>query len=149
MATENWNDDSIQFPRLLSELLAIGLPDDIMDQLAESMDLKKENIMEILARADRHFDSIKPDLTEPEDFPPGIYEVEINRSSWSNRSVLIDFNGEGDLASVALNVAGNLLFGSSHLGEYDVQACERISDRRKHGDTYYENDEGVWVKPST
>jgi hypothetical protein len=57
--TPNWDDDSIQFPRLLSEILAAGLPEETLEQLSISMDLEKSEILEILERADRRFEEIK------------------------------------------------------------------------------------------
>jgi hypothetical protein len=64
---DNWNNDSIQFPRLLSEILAAGLPDETLDELSISMDLERDEILEILNRADRQFEKIKQQRV-----PPGI-----------------------------------------------------------------------------
>lgn len=52
-------DNSVQFPRLLAEILAIGLTDGQMKALETSMDLSKQKIAEILYRADDVFERIK------------------------------------------------------------------------------------------
>lgn len=48
---QRWADDSIQFPRLLAELNAVGLDAEQMKMLAESMDLEWGQIDEIFDRA--------------------------------------------------------------------------------------------------
>jgi hypothetical protein len=56
---ELWDNNSIQLPRLLAEIAAIGLTLDQYGALRESMDLKVEEIDELLKRADEEWDSIK------------------------------------------------------------------------------------------
>ena len=57
----NWRDNSIQFPRLISELQAAGALDDrdMMDALCLSMDLTEEQVFEIVGRADKQWEAIK------------------------------------------------------------------------------------------
>lgn len=54
---ENWNNNAIQFPRLLSEIYANCTID--LDTLCESMDLTPAEIMEIFERADNEWQAIK------------------------------------------------------------------------------------------
>ena len=145
--TNNWNDDSIQFPRLLSEILAAGLPDETMEQLCASMDLGKEEIFEILTKADRRFEEIKEE-TNPPQLPPGLYKVEVDRVAWSNRTVVIDFNGNGNPEAIALDLAGDFLFGSPHASEYEIESCTRIGDRQRSqsSGSYYEDEHGEWFE---
>jgi hypothetical protein len=46
-----WKDDSIQFPRLLAELRAIGLTEEQYASLVVSMDLKRTDIDELFDRS--------------------------------------------------------------------------------------------------
>jgi hypothetical protein len=55
-----WKDDSIQFPRLLAEIYALGLDESQMIALGESMDLDPERIKELLERAEAKFEELKP-----------------------------------------------------------------------------------------
>jgi hypothetical protein len=64
MVSEIWKNDDVQFPRLLSEILAAGLPEETLEQLCNSMDLQKSEIFEILERADRKFEQIKNELCD-------------------------------------------------------------------------------------
>jgi hypothetical protein len=59
----NWQNDDIQFPRLLAEIRAIGLKVEQYRQLRQSMDLSVKQIDEILERAELSWQSIK-DSTE-------------------------------------------------------------------------------------
>jgi len=55
----NWNDNSIQFPRLIAELqMAGGFTEEIIKLLALSMDLEIERVYEIIDRACREWDDI-------------------------------------------------------------------------------------------
>lgn len=56
---EKWNDNSIQFPRLLAELFGIGLTARQYQQLRDAMDLEVEDIDELLERALMTWDRIK------------------------------------------------------------------------------------------
>lgn len=58
--TESWNDDTIQFPRLIAELEMAGVfTRKTFKLLCESMDLENENIDELLERAQKTWDKIK------------------------------------------------------------------------------------------
>jgi len=57
-----WLSDSIQFPRLLAEIHAIDMPQDMLDQLCLNMDLEPFQIGEILRRATEAFDRIKEEF---------------------------------------------------------------------------------------
>lgn len=57
MSNTNWKNDSIQFPRLLAEIMATQALD--LNSLAESMDLSIEEINELFDRADNAWESAK------------------------------------------------------------------------------------------
>ena len=59
-----WDDNGIQFPRLIAELEANGTFEDkkLMEFLRESMDLSDDDILEIVERAVNEFDRIKGNL---------------------------------------------------------------------------------------
>lgn len=58
-----WNNDNIQFCRLLAELdLAGGFTNKVIKNLCEAMDLDKENILELRNRSQNKFDKIKASL---------------------------------------------------------------------------------------
>lgn len=66
--SDPWNDDSIQFPRLLAEIYAMGLHDDQIEALAAEMDLDVDRVYELLERAQAAWDTIKArDNTPPAD----------------------------------------------------------------------------------
>ena len=54
----NWNDDSLQFPRLLDELQAVH-PNLITPELLESMDLEFSQVAELFERASTRWGRIK------------------------------------------------------------------------------------------
>lgn len=55
-----WDDDSIQFPRLLAEIAStVELTEDQMGELAASMDLEFNDIAEIFDRAQARWEEIK------------------------------------------------------------------------------------------
>lgn len=57
---ESWHDDSIQLPRLLSELEAAGaFTSSVIDQLCLSMDLEQHHIYELIDRAQSKWDEVK------------------------------------------------------------------------------------------
>ncbi len=56
----NWKNDLLQFARLLAEAEAAGAIK-ISKSLCESMDLTKEEVMEVLDRAQHAWDTIKLD----------------------------------------------------------------------------------------
>lgn len=58
-----WEDDLIQFARLLSELAAAGVPDEAtMDELRKSMDLEREDIDTLFERAHHQWEASKEAL---------------------------------------------------------------------------------------
>jgi len=57
-----WEDDAIQFPRLLAEIRAIGLTNDQVNALSESMCLYPSEIFEVLERAEIEFQNIKNNI---------------------------------------------------------------------------------------
>jgi hypothetical protein len=66
MTQANWNNNAIQFPRLISEIEASGafdllLPDRlrVIDSVAISMDLDPSEVYELVDRASMEWDSIK------------------------------------------------------------------------------------------
>lgn len=58
MSNENWEDDSIQFPRLLCEIIATQQDVDFFT-LAESMDLTVNDIYELFDRAHTAWEKAK------------------------------------------------------------------------------------------
>ena len=61
-AEDLWENDDIQFARLLAEIKAVGLTPEQMDGLSESMDLSKEHIHQLLDRAEEVFEYVKKDI---------------------------------------------------------------------------------------
>jgi len=61
-SNEAWRDNSVQFPRLLAEINAIGLARAQMQELANSMDIEGHELDELFDRATVEFDSIKRSL---------------------------------------------------------------------------------------
>lgn len=59
---ERWADDATQFPRLLDEIVAVGLTDEQLAGLCESMDLEPERINELFDRAQAAWDAQKERL---------------------------------------------------------------------------------------
>jgi hypothetical protein len=57
---ENWKNDAIQFPRLIAEIEAAGgLGGEVLDDVAESMGLTTEQVMEVVDRAQKTWDALK------------------------------------------------------------------------------------------
>jgi hypothetical protein len=54
-----WDDDRVQFPRLMAELRAVGLTQDQYAALCESMDLGVREIDGLLERAETAWNRIK------------------------------------------------------------------------------------------
>lgn len=52
-----WLSDHIQFMRMLSEISSVGLTEEQMLWLGESMDLSPEQIKDLLSRADDAWDA--------------------------------------------------------------------------------------------
>ena len=66
-----WNNDEIQFARLLCELQAAGaFTPEVMACLRASMDLTDDEIGEIQERADACFEGSKARLAKPRAFEP-------------------------------------------------------------------------------
>lgn len=57
-----WKNNSIQFPRLLAEIHAIGLTQYQLEDIADSMDLTENDLMELFYRAIKQFNKIKEGL---------------------------------------------------------------------------------------
>lgn len=64
MTDEPWEDDCLQFARLLAEIRAVGLTHDQMLALSVSMNLHKDYVEEIFARAKNRFEEIKQYLDD-------------------------------------------------------------------------------------
>lgn len=58
-AAKVWNDNLVQFPRLLAEIRAVGLTEEQYEDLQTSMDLSKAEIDELLERAETKFEADK------------------------------------------------------------------------------------------
>lgn len=61
MSNSKWEDNSIQFPRLLAEILATQENLDI-NALCESMDLERDEVWALFSRAQEEWERIKKDL---------------------------------------------------------------------------------------
>jgi hypothetical protein len=58
-----WNNDKVQFARLISELESAGaFTSNVVETLCESMDLSVGEIDEIVERAQNSFDEVKSNL---------------------------------------------------------------------------------------
>lgn len=62
MSDAKWNDNAIQFPRLLAEIMATQEID--LATLAESMDLSIDDVNELFDRADQAWESAKAGQTD-------------------------------------------------------------------------------------
>ena len=54
-----WDDNTIQFARLLAEINAVGLTINQYQQICDSTDLGVMDIDELLERAEKEFEEIK------------------------------------------------------------------------------------------
>jgi hypothetical protein len=54
-----WEHDSVQFPRLISEIMASGVSEGLWDDLLTSMDLESDQLSELFDRAQEHWEAIK------------------------------------------------------------------------------------------
>ena len=59
---EPWQDDTIQFPRLLAEIWAVGVDDETMEALCQSMDLSPNRVRQLFRRADGLWEAMKPPI---------------------------------------------------------------------------------------
>jgi len=59
----SWEDNSIQFPRLIAEAdMAGAFTPKALEDMAESMSLEREQVLELIGRASDEFDAIKAAL---------------------------------------------------------------------------------------
>ncbi len=56
---EKWNDNAIQFPRLLAEIRAVGLTKQQYKDLQASADLSQDEVDDLLERAEEVWEGIK------------------------------------------------------------------------------------------
>jgi hypothetical protein len=64
---DNWDNNDIQFPRLIAELQMAGaFTPEVMEALQDSMDLELADIDELMTRADVLWDQIKKDFLSKE-----------------------------------------------------------------------------------
>ena len=54
-----WEHNSVQFPRLISEIMATGVSEEQWDDLLTSMDLESDDLSELFDRAQEEWESIK------------------------------------------------------------------------------------------
>lgn len=61
-----WNNNRIQFPRLLAEINSVvGLDEKEIEALCESMDLRPHEIYELFDRAEKEWTTIKQRTVPP------------------------------------------------------------------------------------
>jgi len=61
---DGWEDNAIQFPRLIAEAQAAGaFTEKVLQDMSESMDLEWGDILSIISRAEEEFEEIKNKLT--------------------------------------------------------------------------------------
>ena len=54
-----WENDAVQFPRLIAEAEAAGaFTDDVLSDMADSMDLEVAQVVELVSRAQERWDDI-------------------------------------------------------------------------------------------
>lgn len=58
MSNRAWKNDNIQFARLLSEIVAVGLTDEQKQELCESMDLLPHELDELFDRAENKWNNV-------------------------------------------------------------------------------------------
>ena len=54
-----WEMNEIQFPRLISEIISVGLTETQWDQLLDTMDLKPGDLAELFDRAQAQWEIMK------------------------------------------------------------------------------------------
>ena len=62
--TERWEDDTVQFPRLLAELRAVDIPAAQLAEVCDSMDIDPETLEELFTRAERRWNRIKAEVCQ-------------------------------------------------------------------------------------
>lgn len=102
-----WNNDAIQFPRLLAEIAATGaLTPAVYDELRDLTDLTNDEINQLLDRAQTAWEKIKTEHCPPEQDsfgtrtkPPQDRETVMdqltrmqNAINWAARSAHVQFN---------------------------------------------------------
>jgi hypothetical protein len=90
-----WNDDLLQFTRLLEELQAAGaLNVEVIATVAESMDLEPKQVHELLERAQVLYDGFKVTTCPTKQFTEvianissddGVYDFDLDISDWLAR----------------------------------------------------------------
>ncbi len=60
---DNWNNESVQFARLLSEISAVGIDWEMMNQLCQSMNTTQAEIEGILYRAEERWELIEDQMS--------------------------------------------------------------------------------------
>lgn len=79
-----WQNNNVQFARLLAEIAAAGLPDDVLNDLCASMDLGPVEVTELFDRAQCAFEKNKLEICPPENVKAVEFlKQEIN--DWANR----------------------------------------------------------------
>jgi hypothetical protein len=72
MSKDLWQYNHVQFPRLLSEIMASGcLTEEVWDTLLESMDLESDELSELFERAQKEWETIKNMHR-----PPSVHKIE-------------------------------------------------------------------------
>jgi hypothetical protein len=72
---DKWNDDSLQFARLVAEFSTASDHDNVsLQEVAESMDLELPEIFELFARAETAFEETKAELKNPDSDTPMNFE---------------------------------------------------------------------------
>jgi hypothetical protein len=59
-----WNRDDVQFPRLISEIMAVGVSEKMEKQLAIEMNVEPEQVRELFERAQDAWEKHKKALRE-------------------------------------------------------------------------------------
>jgi len=70
-----WDKDSVQFPRLLAEIHAMGLGVAEVSHLCREMDITQEQLEELFYRAEKQWEKIKSDLLPPRFKTSGNYRT--------------------------------------------------------------------------
>jgi hypothetical protein len=96
---ERWKSNDIQFPRLLSEIRALGLQEGHWDSLCMEMDITSDQLEELFTRADHAWEAIKAKTCPP---PPdyrtmffqtsggNILNYDPNEGTWTNGCLVFD-----------------------------------------------------------
>lgn len=88
MSDENWNNNRVQFPRLLAEINAVGLTVVQEAGICESMDLDAEHVRELFQRAEDVFEELKDNIGRK--CPPAektLYDIGVHEG-WDEMTML-------------------------------------------------------------